>query len=61
MRTHKYREVIATYRPINIPIYNPEDFPSWKPQWHKPESADSRNVRVDNEYTGYNPEREGCV
>ena len=32
MRTHKYSEVTAKYRPINIPLYISEDFLSWKPQ-----------------------------
>ena len=62
MRTHKYSEVTARYRPINIPICIPEDSPSWKPQWLQPESAVSSNVPVDNvnnEYSGYSPEGEG--
>ena len=48
----------AKYTPINIPIYNPVNASSWKPQWHKPESANSSNIPVDNEYSGYNPEGE---
>ena len=43
--------------------YIPEDSSSWRRQWPQPESAVSRNVAVDNELSGYNPEGEavyGC-
>ena len=56
MRTYKYGGLTANYRSINIVLPIP-----WKAQWRRSGSAVSSKVHVDNGYSVYNPEEEGCV
>ena len=62
MRTQIYSEVTAKYRPINIHIYIfSRGFSILETTKPKPDSSVSSNVPVDNEYSGYNTDGEGCL